>query len=477
MINGPSNNFRVGLTYALGDFLVLGTRFALSLVYAVYLSSEGYGILAVTTAIFTVMGVLVGFGLKGAAFQQYFQYTEPKEIRSFYGSLWLFLVVSGGLLTLLIDLIWGAKFPNAFSTTLYDPYIRLALWSSYLNGFGVILYEIYRSQQSPGRYAVLAFGNAVTLAISGLYFVAILKQGVQGALIAMLLTGLLWALIYTLAMLPHMSLQFDFRKLRKALAYSLPLMPHFLAYWLLSLSDRVVLERNVPIADVGVYALGYNLGNIQQVVSNAGNSALMPAFGGAQHDRNENPKLSGQFSKYIALMAVSTLGISIFADQLVSIFFPHGYETTGQIAPWVALSFFCLALYYGPMNSVILLAGNTRHLWLFTLAAGAINLGSNTLFVPRYGVQAAAVNLLISYLALFLLIFWYSRKQSSQSFEWKYCAVISAALIGGILVDRAFTFINLWNETFLDILILTIFVGFFLGPWVMAKGRPSATIV
>jgi O-antigen/teichoic acid export membrane protein len=472
MFNGPSNNFRVGLTYALGDFLVLGTRFALSLVYAIYLSSEGYGILAVTTAIFTIMGVLVGFGLKGAAFQQFFQYTDPKEIRSFYGSLWLFMILSGALLTLGVDLIWGANFPNAFSTTPYDPYIRLALWSSYLNGFGVILYEIYRSQQLPGRYAVLAFGNGLTLAVSGLYFVALQNQGVQGALVALLLTGLVWAIIYTLAMIPHMSLHFDLRKLRKALAYSLPLMPHFLAYWLLSLSDRVVLERTVPIADVGVYALGYNLGNMQQVVSNAGNSALMPAFGRAQSDKNKIAKLSEQFSKYIALMAVSTLGISIFADQLVPVFFPQVYETAGQIAPLVALSFFCLALYYGPMNAVVLLGGNTRHLWLITLAAGAINLGSNILFVPRYGIQAAAVNLLISYLILFLLIFWYSRKQSGPSFEWKYFWVISAGLIGGILVDRGFMATNFWQETFLDVLILAIFVGFFFRRWTMRKSPP-----
>ncbi len=69
---------------------------------------------------------------------------------------------------------------------------------------------------------------------------------------------------------------------RRALDFGLPLLPHSLAGWLLSVSDRWLLGLllGVAAADalaaVGVYSLGYQLGYAVSLVAISFNAAWLP---------------------------------------------------------------------------------------------------------------------------------------------------------------------------------------------------------
>lgn len=455
MFNNSGVELRAGLTYVVGDVLAVGARYAPAVFYTLFLTPAEYGIYAIATAISTVMGVLVIFGLKGAAFKQSFDYDDPEARRSFYGSLWLFMAVGGAALVLITNFLWGRFIPNLFDTVPYDPYIRLALWAAYLNGFGVVIYEIYRVQSKAGHYVGFSLANAFTLVLLAFFFVANFQQPLLGAMTAPVVTGFIWALIYSLVLMPHMKLRFDWMKVKRALAYGLPLIPHQLGHWILNLSDRVILEARVPLADLGVYGFGYNLGNLEQVIANAGNSALMPSYGKAPKDAAKRAALPGLFGSYVAWTAAAALAISIFADELITAFLPAGFLQAGSIVPWVALGFFCVSLYYGPMNVITLMAGETRWVWLFTLIAGAVNIGANLLLVPRFGIQAAAVNTLFGYFILFALVYWYSRRFAGPIYPWRHIALICITLVLGILMDRWYVSSTLWLEVLSDLGILS----------------------
>jgi O-antigen/teichoic acid export membrane protein len=453
---------RAGFTYAVGDMVSVGLRFAPAVIYPFFLAPDEYGVFAVATAISLVMGIVVVFGLKGAAFKQSFDYGNVDDRRSFYGSLWLFIVYGGALLTLLVDLVWGAAFSSTLVNIPYEPYIRLALWSAYLNGFGIVLYEIYRAQTKAAWYVGFSIANALTLVILAFVLVAVLQLGLLGAMLAPAISGLLWAAIYTIVLLPHMRLRFDWLKLRKALAYGLPLVPHQVGHWMLNLSDRIILERNVPISELGVYGFGYNLGNVEQVLANAGNSALMPNYGKAPRDAGKRKALPGLFVTYLGWVAAGALAISIFADEFIAAFMPVAFAGAASIVPWVTLGFFCIGLYYGPMNALTLLAGETRWVWLLTVFAGAVNIGANLLLTPIYGIQAAAANTLLGYAVLFALVYFYSRRFVAVDYPWKRIALICTALVAGVILDKALPLANLLLESGSDVLIWSGFAFLFL---------------
>ena len=70
-----------------------------------------------------------------------------------------------------------------------------------------------------------------------------------------------------------------------ALAFSLPLVPHALAGWALEMSDRAILTRLLPLHDVGVYSLGYQLGAAMGLVTTAFNAAWVPFLFGTLKER------------------------------------------------------------------------------------------------------------------------------------------------------------------------------------------------
>ena len=324
--------------------------------------------------------------------------------------------MGSGLLTFAVDQFFMQTGTVLLVNIDYSPIIRFSLWIGYLNIFGIELYEIYRAKQKPGLYAAMALGNAATLLISVIGLVAIFQFGLMGVLQAMLLTGFVWAVIFSIAMLPYITVAFDFEKLRKALAYSLPLLPHFLSHWILNLSDKLILGANVTLGELGIYSLAYNFGNIQQVLTNSGNSAIMPHYGGAKED--EIKQLPVLFARYLQVMAVLTLVIALFSDVAIKTIAPVQYATAGGIVPWVAMGFFFLALYYGPMNAITLLAGESRYVWLVTMAAGIYNIVANILLTPVYGILAAAENTTIGYAILFVLMYQYSTRVIRVKYDW-----------------------------------------------------------
>jgi O-antigen/teichoic acid export membrane protein len=285
----------------------------------------------------------------------------------------------------------------------------------------------------------------------------------MGALLAPLLTGLLWAGTYAIAQLRFMSLKFDSAKVRRALAYGLPLVPHQIGHWLLNLSDRIILERSVPIGDLGVYGLGYNLGNLEQVAANAGNSALMPNYGKAAQDKQARARLPGLFADYLTWMAGVALAIAIFSDEFILTFMPPAFAGAAAITPWVTLGFFCVALYYGPMNSLTLIAGETRWVWLLTLIAGVVNVSANLILVPVFGIQAAAANTVVGYFVLFILVYVYEARFGGPRYDWSKIGGFCAALVGAIALDRLVLAGGLL-EWLMDTTMLALFVLVFFRP-------------
>jgi O-antigen/teichoic acid export membrane protein len=97
-------------------------------------------------------------------------------------------------------------------------------------------------------------------------------------------------------------------------------------------------------------------------------------------------------------------------------------------------------LYLIPTDSITLMLGKTRWLWIATVAAAGANLALNLAFVPQYGVMAAAVNTAVAYgvLLLGVAIFRYRLPGPRIQFEIHRIAVgvvvVAAAALAGVVL-------------------------------------------
>jgi O-antigen/teichoic acid export membrane protein len=115
--------------------------------------------------------------------------------------------------------------------------------------------------------------------------------------------------------------------------------------------------------------------------------------------------------KYFLILALpAVVGLSILSKPLLEILSNHEIaENAFNITPYVAVS----TLLYGfivIVSEIIFLSKKTAVIAYSWMLGGAINIGLNILLIPKFGIVAAAITTLISYVVIFIVIVNKSRK-------------------------------------------------------------------
>jgi O-antigen/teichoic acid export membrane protein len=86
--------------------------------------------------------------------------------------------------------------------------------------------------------------------------------------------------------------------------------------------------------------------------------------------------------------------------------------------------------------STIFLRRRTAGLPLLTLAAGAANVVSNVVLIPRLGIAGAAWSTLVGYVTLTALTWWYARRAYPIGLDLRRLALLAVGVPAAILLAR-----------------------------------------
>lgn len=418
---------RLAGVYTFGDLFVRAAGVLLLPLYAAYLTPREYGIVSVATSVAGLATIVFAMGLNGAVLRFYFELDEA-ERRGFFGTLWTAMVIVPALLTVVLDLAHGWPISEITGEVALDPYLRLAFWIAFTGAaFLTFPPEVFRASERPGAYVAFSLGQFLLVGILTVVFVVVLGRGAAGALWARLLGGLAIGSIGAWSLRPYLRPRLSWPDLRRAAAYGLPLMPHFLSHWVLTASDRLILGRYVSLADVGMYTVGYQVGAILMLFVLAGNNAILPLFGRLDpRNREQVTTLTRIVTYYVAAMVVLGLAIALFAREIIGILAGR-YGPAAPVVPWVVLAYVFFALYIPPLNAVSLIAGRTTRIPLITGAAAGMNILLNILLIPRFSIMGAAFATTVSYAALFILSFLYAHGTHPLPYEYRRIGLVLGA--------------------------------------------------
>jgi O-antigen/teichoic acid export membrane protein len=265
---------------------------------------------------------------------------------------------------------------------------------------------MFRARDQAKHYVAFGAFNAIFIAVATIVRVVILNQEAPGWVQAQLEGAIVVALISFVVLLRKVKPSFKWGTLKSALIFSIPLMPHFVAHWILSVSDRMILESYVGLAQLGLYSLGYQFGQGFQVIVTGINNAMIPLFGRASREKSERLKLPDVITYYLFIVITLALILALIGGEIVLLLFPSNYDGAVPVVPWIILGFLAFAVYLIPMNYLSMTRGETKYIPLSTLTAALLNLVLNLVFIPKFGIMAAAVNTAVGYgiLALIMLI-------------------------------------------------------------------------
>ena len=221
-----------------------------------------------------------------------------------------------------------------------------------------------------------------------------------------------------------------------ALAFNLPLVPHYLSNIVLSSSDRIMIERMFGETQVGMYSLAGSIGMIMLILSESMNAGFSP-WAYQKCKEREYQSLSKVAEGLLVLMAVVTLVPVMLGPEVIQILGTAEYlDAVGAIAP-IALGNYFIYM-YGFFALVEFYHEKPKYVMIATCLAAGSNVILNLLFMPIFGYIAAGYTTAVSYLLLVFVHYVAMKRVCRQEgitesiYNLKHFFVITAALCAAI---------------------------------------------
>lgn len=202
-----------------------------------------------------------------------------------------------------------------------------------------------------------------------------------------------------------------------ALSVSLPIILHGLSLTILSQSDRIMITALVGASEAGVYSLIYNLSMIASVVSLSLEGIWVPWFTKKLSERSIE-QINDKGKIYISVMTFVTIAIILISPEILRLMAPKEYWHGEMIIPPIILSNFVIFIYTIYVN-IEHYHKKTRRIAMNTMVAATSNIILNYIFIPKYGMYAAAFTTLISYLISLFIHYKFARRIETQLFPLK----------------------------------------------------------
>ena len=247
-------------------------------------------------------------------------------------------------------------------------------------------------------------GTAITLLLDVL-FLAVLKIGVVGYLLAIILSDAVCTLLLFLFAKIYQYIrpaQIKKAVTRAMLKYSIPLIPTTALWWVTDVSDRYMVTYMIDEAANGLYAVSYKIPNLLILISGIFMDAWQMSVL-TEKSRLERQKFfSNIFKMYQSLIFVCGSLLIVFAKVITRILVADSFYPSWQYMPTLILStgLSCFVTFLG---TIYVVEKKSNHALLDTLLGTIFNVIGNFFLIRAFGVQGAAISTAASYGFVFLL--------------------------------------------------------------------------
>ena len=394
------------IIFAIGSFSSKILVLLLVKVYTTYLSPEELGINDVITQIanwllpivtMTMSESMIRFGLDKA-------YDKRK------------VFTAGNVVCLTGLAVLGIVLPIVTVSGIADKYLSgysLLLFVYLLTSSLKLVYSTFvRALERVKLYAFNGILTTFLLLVGTVTFIMGFKMGNTGYLLSIILSDFLSVIFLTFK--AKLWKYWDFKHVDKdvlmeMLRYSLPLMPAQLLWLITNSSDSFMTTHYLGKSMNGILSASYKIPNLVATVylmfGQAWNmSAIM------ENDSDERDRFySNVFNLNQSLLYVLAAGCLLIVKPLTSIWLGENFQSSIMYSPILIYSsvFSCFTTFLG---SIYLASKQTKRSLMTSLVSGVTNVTLNVILIPRIGLYGPAISTVVSYLLVFIIRSYDSRK-------------------------------------------------------------------
>lgn len=287
-----------------------------------YLDPEEFGFYTILVQIVTITQTACLVIFSNAILKFYIEY-EGNQRQQLLGTIiWSFcalLLVISAILYASRHIWLKAVFPNV--TLPLDPYmLYVVIWMILVSirGLGQTLVKTLE-KSTLIVYQVLIYG---VVFIPILYWkVVVEKGGLLGVLQSLVVAESLSLIMLVLPIKSYIAISWEFRYLKMIIVYSAPLVISSVLFIIFSNLDRIILSRYVSLADMGVYGVGFIIGNIAALIVTANNSSYSPRM--LKIMKNEGDDAAKSITTHYMKETLALMGLVLGCLALFNDFFVY----------------------------------------------------------------------------------------------------------------------------------------------------------
>ena len=408
--------FKESLIYAGSSALARGISFVLVPFYTRVFSPADFGMIDILAVVGGLVNVVIVVEItQGVA--RFFTAAQSQRDRVGYAAtaLWFTLAVYSAFF------VAAAIFSAQLSAWILEseqqqPVFLVAIASMWAGGIYYLLQSQLRWQLQPRRYAIVSIFSTLVTTAGSVVLVFGLEFGVSGVFwgsFAGSIAGGTLAYYYC-----HVNLGsvFDPVKLRRMLAFTLPLAISSVAAVATTYADRVIIKELMGLDDLGLYGIAQRFASLMGLVLIGFQGSLTPLVTKYQLEPDTPLQLARIFRYFLALALPLNLALCIYARELVILLTAPPYHAAYTLIPLLATSSLLAGMYvFAPGLWLAKKTGFTMKINLFT---ALLNIALVVCLVPAMGLAGAAMGTLLSAIVAFSLYMFFNQKYYPIPVKW-----------------------------------------------------------
>jgi O-antigen/teichoic acid export membrane protein len=370
-------------------------------------------------------------GLNGAVTRFYFDYDDSDERKKYLGSITIFLLPFTLIIVFLFDIFGAIIFEKITPDIPFHPFLRLAIWTVFFTITTSILLAIYRAEEKSKKYMIFSIANYIITLGFIIYLVVIMRQEALGYIKGIFFSSILIFIVCLILLFKKISPRVNPLQVIDSVKFGLPLVPHLLAWWVLNLIDRLMLQHFRGLEEAGIYSIGYTIGMILGIVTASFNNAWAPFFFSTAKKEKEAKEIFSKITTYYLLgILLLGLGIITFSKEIVVLMTTPGFYESYRVVPIITIGNIATGIYLMNANQIFFVK-KTHYMPVISIIAAISNILLNLLLIPPYGMLGAAYATMISFAICAMIT--YSVSLRLYRIQYEYRRIFELFLIFGVL--------------------------------------------
>jgi O-antigen/teichoic acid export membrane protein len=377
------------LLYTIGSMITPAIGLILLPVYTSYLSPGEYGTITTIQALAGILQLVMLLSLHGAITRLYYEFLEkPKEQKTYLGSIFLFVLLFSSALSIFLFVLKPIIGSLLFKNIPVDPFYFYFIILSFFTSLSSIFHSVIRVKERPWSMIGGYMLKGILILSISLVVIIKLEMGASGALLANVMAEGIVLLVYFFICKRDMILSLSKPYIWMSLSFSIPLLPHTLSNWFIVASDRIILEKFIPLDQLGYYSLAAQMATVLRLLYMSINSAYVPRYNLLQKQGKTTENMNTYFFAIILVTGFLAIVSSGFLLQLLA---SESYDPAQKFLPFLFIGEMIQGVNF-IIAAKLLYAKKTGSVSASSFIAGAINLVINLSLIPVIGVWGAVVS-------------------------------------------------------------------------------------